>query len=193
MIFTVDIQIQQVLDFRDLDNSVNLIIPGLNQGLKGSLIHKYFVKWERECQLLVLKVCIKVCISWEEHSPSLIMPLFLYTIKMLIYRPLIWTISNISVIYLPPTLHDMYVGICTYFYYHLYTPDLNEDTNLASTNEVITYRKPTGNLMVRWWRSCWPQWSPQSCCVRGNFVTKKKMMLSLYSTPLLSFMSSYFR
>ena len=36
-----------------------------------------------------------------------------------------------------------------YFYYHLYTPDLNEDTNLASTNEVITYRKPTGNLMVR--------------------------------------------
>ena len=34
-----------------------------NQGLKGSLIHKYFVKWGRVGLLLVLKVCIKVCIS----------------------------------------------------------------------------------------------------------------------------------
>ena len=38
-------------------------IKSKKQGLKGSLIHKYFVKWERVCLLLVLKVCIKVCIS----------------------------------------------------------------------------------------------------------------------------------
>ena len=30
----------------------------LHQGLKGSLIHKYFVKWGRVCLLLVLKVCM---------------------------------------------------------------------------------------------------------------------------------------
>ena len=51
------------------------------QGLKGSLIHKYFVKGGRVCLLLVLKVCIKVCISWEGHSLPLRMPLFLFTIK----------------------------------------------------------------------------------------------------------------
>ena len=51
------------------------------QGLKGSLIHKYFVKWGRVGLLLVLKVCIKVCISWEGHSLPLRMPLFLFTIK----------------------------------------------------------------------------------------------------------------
>ena len=88
---------------------------------------------------------------------------------------------NISVIFSDSYLACCVCGYLQYFYYHLYTrPDLNEDTNLASTIEVITYsRKPTGNLMVRWWRSCWPQWSPQSqsCCVRVNFVTKKMMML----------------
>ena len=56
-------------------------VPTIWQGLKGSLIHKYFVKWGRVGLLLVLKVCIKVCISWEGHSLPLRMPLFLFTIK----------------------------------------------------------------------------------------------------------------
>ena len=42
-------------------------------------------------RVIVSVACVFILcflLRWEEHSPSLIMPLFLYTIKWLIYRPM---------------------------------------------------------------------------------------------------------
>ena len=54
-------------------------------GSIGRLIQECFVKWGRVCLLLVFLFCVW---SWEGHSPSLIMPFFLYTIDLPIYQPL---------------------------------------------------------------------------------------------------------
>ena len=68
--------------------------------------------------MIVSVACVFILcflLRWGGHSPSLIMPLFLYTIKWLIYRPMKWGTKKIYV----RLITKLSTILHTYLFYYL--------------------------------------------------------------------------